>query len=108
MRKVALYGNSLLLAGIGARLERRPDLQLISVDAALPSAAHRMSALCPDVVVFDLAAAQPDTLALWKAQPHLLLIGVDLAADQALVLSSQTSRMFTTEDLDEVIERSTS
>lgn len=51
-------------------------------------------------------AVQPDfAITLWKAQPDLLLIGVDLATNQALVLSSQPTRALTTEDLLQVIQR---
>ena len=58
-----------------------------------------------DVVIFDLAMAQPEfAIALWKAQPRLLLIGVDLTTGQALVLSGQPSRLLTMDDLLQVIE----
>ena len=105
MHTVALYGNSLLLSGIGASLERRTGLHVVFLDPALPWAAERLSALRPDVVVFDVAEACPDSaIALWKARPQLLLIGVDLAKDQALVLSGQTSSMLSADGLVEVIE----
>jgi len=105
MRTVALYGNSLVVSSIGASLQGRAGLQVSSVDATLPDAASRLGALQPDVVIYDLAMAQPEfALALWKAQPNLLLIGVDLTTGQALVLSGQPSRLLTMDDLLQVIE----
>jgi hypothetical protein len=105
MRKVALYGNSLVMSSIGASLQGRAGLEMSNVDAALPDAASRLRALQPDVIIFDLAVAQPEfAIALWKAQPRLLLIGVDLKTGQALVLSSQPSRLLTMDDLLQVIE----
>lgn len=100
MLTVALYGNSLVLAGIGAQLERRTGLQPLTIDAALPGAIERLSALRPDVVLLDLGTTQPDpVMALWKARPELLLIGVDLDADRMLILSGQPARALTAEEL---------
>ena len=105
MRTVALYGNSLVMSSIGASLQGRAGLEVFCVDATLPDAAERLCALQPDVVVFDLAAARPEfAIALWTAQPRLLLIGVDLTTGQALVLSGQPSRLLTMDDLLQVIE----
>jgi hypothetical protein len=105
MRTVVLYGNSLVVSSIGASLQNRADLQVVSIDATLPDAAQRLGALRSDVVIFDLATAQPEfPIELWKAKPQLLLIGVDLTTGQALVLSGQPSRLLTVDDLVHVIE----
>lgn len=105
MRTVILYGNSLVVSSIGASLQGRVGLHVLLLDAALPDAAQRLSALQPDAVIFDLATTQPDfAIALWKARPSLVLIGVDLTTGQALVLSGQASRALTTDDLLHVIE----
>ena len=100
MLTVALYGNSLVLASIGARLERRTRLHTVTIDAKLPGAAEKLSALQPDVVVVDLGIAQPDpVVGLWKNRPEVLLIGVDLGADRMLILSGQPARALTAESL---------
>lgn len=102
---VLLYGNSLAISSIGASLQAYAGLNILTLDAALPDAAQEMNALRPDVILFDLAAAQPDfALALWQAQPHLLMIGVDLTSGKALVLSSQPARALTTQDLLQAID----
>jgi len=105
MRTVALYGNSLVVSSIGASLQGRAGLEVKYVDATLPNAASRLGALQPDVIIFDLAVAYPEfAIALWKAQPRLLLIGVNLTTGHALVLSGQPSRLLTMDDLLQVIE----
>lgn len=100
MLHIALFGNSLVLAGIGARLERRAGLRTVTIDAALPGAIEKLNELQPDVVVLDMGTAQPDpVVALWKARPEILFIGVDLGADRMLVLSGQPARALRAEGL---------
>jgi len=106
MQKVVLFGNSLVMSSIGASLQGCAGLQVMPVDAAMHNAAQRLGVLQPDIVIFDLATVRSDfAIALWKAQPDVLLIGVDLATKQALVLSGQPTRALTTEDLLQVIQR---
>jgi len=100
---VVLYGNSLALSGVGACLERHPGLAVVRVDAKEHSA-ETLQALRADVVVFDLAAAQPDVVALWRRDPPVLPIGVDLLKQQVVAFSGECSRALTTDDLLRVIE----
>jgi hypothetical protein len=105
MRKVVLYGNSLVVSSIGASLQGRAGLQVVSVDATQPNAAQQLDQVQCDVVIFDLATARPAfAIDLWETHPQLLLIGVDLTTGQALALSSQPSRLLTMDDLLQVIE----
>jgi hypothetical protein len=104
MFTVALYGRSLVLASIGARLARRTGLHTVTIDTALPGAVEKLSELQPDVVVVDVGNAPSDpVMALWKARPELLLIGVDLGADRMMILSGQPARALTAEDLLETL-----
>ena len=100
---MVLYGNSLALSGVGASLEAHPGLHLVRVDAA-DASGEALRRIEPDVVVFDLATAQPDVVALWRRHPHVLPIGVDLLKHQAVVFSRQSARVLTTDDLLRVIE----
>jgi len=94
MVSAALYGNSLLLSGIGASLKKRAGLRIHPIDTAAPDAADQLRVLQPDMVVFDMAAACPDSaIALWKAKPDLLLIGVDLETDRVQIFSGKSSRV---------------
>ena len=72
----------------------------MTIDAAMPGAIEKLSALEPDVIMLDLGTTRPDAvIALWKTRPDLLLIGVDLAADRMLILSGHPARALTAEDL---------
>jgi hypothetical protein len=75
------------------------------MDSVSPAATEHLGQLRPDVVLFDLAAAQPDTIIpLLQELPALLLIGVDLANHQALVLSGEQPKLFTTDDFVRLID----
>jgi len=100
--KVVLYGNSLALSGVGASLEGHPGLELVRVEAE--GSAETLRRLQPDVVVFDLATAQPDVVELWRRDPRVLSIGVDLLKHEVVVFSGKPSRALTTDDLVRVIE----
>lgn len=107
LRTVALFGGSLAVSSVGASLQGCAGLRVLAVssDASAAAAAQSLAALQPDVVLFDLATAPSDfAIALWRAQPGVLLIGIDLLADRALVLSGQHARAHTTEDLLQVIQ----
>jgi len=100
MKRVVLFGKSLVMSTVGASLQGNPDIQILLVDPSMPDVQHHLRTLQPDVVILDQAAIQPDfSVALWKVQPELLLIGLDLMSGKALVLSSQPAHLLTTNDL---------
>lgn len=103
MLRVVLYGNSLALSSVGAGLQSHEGLEVLPIDATLPDAAQRAHGFAADVLVFDVAAARPDALALWRNDPDMLLIGVDVNAEKGLVLSSAFTRVWTTNDLVQII-----
>lgn len=102
---VILYGNSMFLAGIKAELESRGQLDVSTIAADCADAGAQIRTGGAAVVIFDLAAAQPDdAMTLLRGSPDLLLIGVDPSSDHLLVLSGQHERAVTTTDLVRVIE----
>jgi len=108
VHRVAIYGNSLSVASIGASLQDRPGLELLALDATLPDAIQRLEPLMPDMVLFDLAIAHAveDAVSLLAAHPNLVLVGFDLTSHRALLLSGKQSTVLTTDDLIQIIERS--
>ncbi len=106
MQTVMLYGNSLVVSTIGASLNGCREFQVQHIDPAMPGVKQRLSDLQPDILIFDLAVMRPEAaIRLWKILPHLLLIGIDLAADRMIVLSDRSARALTTGDLLQVIGR---
>ncbi len=105
VRTIILYGRALSLSAIGANLAARPSWRLEQIDAAAPGASERLRELRPNVVLFDLAAAQPEAvIPLLQELPGLLLIGVDLVNHQALVLSGDLPSILTADDLIRLID----
>jgi hypothetical protein len=112
MRRVLLYGNSLVVSTVGASLQECGGLELVRVDAGAAGSAGgadtaaRLSALAPAAVIFDRVTTRPDlVLALLDQLPQALLIGVNPSSDQVLVLSGRQERAVAPEDLLGVIQR---
>lgn len=102
--RVALYGSNLLLATIGASLQQKPELQIQQIEGTLPTTLESADPTPLDVVLFDLATAQPDfAIPLLRKHPTILLIGVDLIRHEMLVFSGQQSSLVTADDLVRVI-----
>jgi hypothetical protein len=105
-RRVLLYGKSLILGTVGISLQQFPHLEVIALSPPLP-AAQELDALAPDVIIFDVEAAHPESaLSLLEACPGLLLIGIDPASDRLLMVSGQQTHALTMQDLVQAIDSS--
>ncbi len=99
-RTVGVYGNSLFIAGIEASLQAQSGLEVSRIATASPDSTESLAQGCPDVIVFDLASAQPPVSISFLAEhPRLTLIGLDLKSNSVLVLSGKYSRVLTTNHL---------
>ena len=104
-RKVGIYGSQLVMSAIGACLQEKPEFDVQRIKGLLPNIIDQSDAAPPDVILFDLAAAQPDfAIPLIHTHPGILLIGVDLANNKMLVLSGKKSCLITAEDLVQAIQ----
>ena len=73
---------------------------------ALPVDPQELARLRPDVVIYALGALQPEQLyPLAKDLPGLLLIGIDLETNRALLWSGQQAQGWTSQDLAQVIRQ---
>ena len=104
LKTVVLYGNSLAVTTFGACLRETPGVRLLSMTTDIPDEVPRLRDLKPDIVLFDLAAALPSfAVALWKTNPSLLLIGVDLLRGELLVLGGSREQVLSVGDLIKVM-----
>ncbi len=104
-RTVALYGSNLVMSTIGASLQERPEFDVQQIQGLLPDFIDKLAAPPPDVILFDLAAAQPHfAVPLLRSHPTIMLIGVDVKSNKMLVLLGEQSRLLTADDLVKVIE----
>lgn len=102
--KVILCGSSLFLAGVEASLRDQGELDVERLESTPAQAQIQLSERRPDVVIFDLAAFDAESmLALLTAQPGLRLIGLDLNSNTLVVFSSQQRLAQTTSDLTQLI-----
>lgn len=105
-RVVALYGHSLMLAGVARRLARQAHLHVVLVDGL--TAADALGPLVPDVLFVDLDTVPIESaLALLSDRPDLLLVGLEASGARLLVLSGAQAGSFGTDDLVALMEHGT-
>ena len=98
-RRVVLYGKSVILGTVGASLEHYSDFEVITLSPPLPGT-QELGSLAPDVVIFDLQAAQPDAaLSLLESRPQLMLIGIDPSSEQVLFWTGKHMSALSAQDL---------
>ncbi len=105
-RRVAVYGNSLHMAGIVASLKADTTLEVLCADLDSPNARQSLDENDLAAIVFDLGDP-PLRLGftLLRDRPCLLLIGVDSSRDEMLVLSSHPAQALSMADLVRVIHQ---
>ena len=104
--RVALYGNSLFLSGIGGSLRAEPGLELIQIQPEAPDECLLRELMDASLLAFDIHEASPELMpALFKETPELALLALDPESDRLAVLSNQKSGARTIGDLIQVIRR---
>jgi hypothetical protein len=106
-RRVFLYGKSILLSTMGESLKRFPNLEVTQLSPPLPET-QELGKLGPDVIIFDVQASHPDPeFTLLRTLPNLLLISIDSGSDRVCLWSGQQLRIFSTQELVQLISGST-
>ncbi len=105
-RRVAVYGNSMTMAGIVASLNGDTTLEGFCIDLDSPNARQTLDENDIAAIVFDLSDPPLRLdITLLRDRPGLLLIGVDSYRDELLVLSSHPAQASSMADLVNVIQR---
>lgn len=89
---VVLYGGSLLLAGLETCLQGLAGLCVMRVGGARNGAARQLQSLKPAAVIFDGEDHDTDwpvLVQLLENSPHTLVIGLDAARSDLMILSGQ-------------------
>jgi hypothetical protein len=103
-RTVLLFGQTLLLSGVAANLAQSPGLGLLQVPT-WEEASRLLAARIPDVLIFDLTHEnQSHVLPLLVRNPGMLLIGLDLEHNRAVLLSGQETHAPTLERIRNIVQ----
>jgi DNA-binding NarL/FixJ family response regulator len=101
-QRVIVYGNTVVLAGIEARMRFDPNTEVIGYEMA--DSQQDLAELHPDVVIFDLDETQPEFLqAQFQSQPDVLLIGIDPESHEVL-LTGQAAHSITLDQITRIIQ----
>lgn len=105
-KRVAVYGNSLNMAGIVASLKTDTTLEVVCASPDSPNARPSLDENDLAAIVFDLSALPVRLdVSILRDRPGLLLIGVDPSRDEMLVLSSHPAKALSMADLVGVIHQ---
>lgn len=98
-RRILVYGNSLVVEGVGASLQRAGGFDVFSVDPPLPGPPE-LEDMAPDVVLFDVEGQHPEpVLALLESLPDLLVLGLSPDGNVARLWTGRRYHDLTTGDL---------
>lgn len=103
-KRIILYGDSLILAGVQASLSDSPELEVIVLGEPSVDLARTLYELKPAAMIFDLCSTRPELPLVDLQQLNLLLIGVDPSTSGFLVLSSHLQPALGVSDLVQAIE----
>ncbi len=104
IKRVLLCGHSLFIAGLQSSLEAMPGIELHRVEAQTDRLQEQLSGWQPEVLILELDALQNYLpLAMLKDYPHLILVGLDTESDRLLVLTGQSARPLTIDELLNVV-----
>ena len=104
-RTVLLYGQSLLLSGVAASLVDSPNLRVLQASTWV-EVGTLLSESTPDVIVFELTAANENhILPLLFKNPQLVMVGLDVESNQAVLVSGQEARSLTVGQIRQIAEK---
>ena len=104
-RRIAIYGNTLALAGIALALERQPHWSLVSLQVDDLTLTQSLEKYSPDVILFDTSVTDAQTILACSEQcRNLLAIGIEANSNRMVLWSGRSARALTIEDLAQVID----
>ncbi len=102
--RVAVYGDSLALAGVALELGRNPMLEVTCLDFDDATLAKRLRSQPPEILIFDSAQTDMRMIRAGVEEcPDLLVIGIEANSDRMLLWLGQSRRSLSMQDLIQVI-----
>jgi len=94
----------MLLSLVANSLEQSPNLQVIH-ESTWGEVEARAAECIPDVLIYDLdSSSESAILPLLYGNPHLLLIGLDVETNRAVLIAGQETSSLTLERVKEIVE----
>ena len=104
-RCIAVYGNTLALAGIALALKRHPALKVVTIEVEDANLAQQLAAHSPNVIIFDQGQTDAQTILTCAEQCNdLVAIGIEANSDRMLLWSGHSARALTIPDLIQAID----
>lgn len=103
-RNVFLYGKSMLLSLVADSLAENPNLVVIH-EASWGKIEARAEEFNPDVLIHDMDdTSKSNILPLMSKNPHLVLIGLDIETNRAVLITGQETRSFTMDSIRAIVQ----
>lgn len=101
VRKILLYGKSILIDKLASRLQQMDGVEVLLVERdEMPELSDR------DLVVIDLRDMKPaDALFIAYASPGTLVVGVDALTDRFILMSSKPGPAYATQEAVELLRQ---
>jgi len=104
LRRIFLYGDSIILGSVGASLARVPRFEVTHLSPPLPGASE-LEPMDPDVIVFDVDSdVAAGAFSLLETRPGLLILGISPDGNVVRLWSGHQYHELSTEELTTLIE----
>jgi hypothetical protein len=95
-----------MASSVAESLRGCAGLEVLQLEVADFDPGPKSTTVSPHAVIVDLSVVQLDSLSvLLRKYPDLLLVGIDPASDEVMVLSSHPARAMSTDALLQIIEK---
>lgn len=103
-RLVVLFGDSLFMDTVEARLENSQELGVVRIHCTVTDVVGRLKSLGPDFVILDTSAHESQFALLFlQEQPGVPLLCLDVTCSKVVTLSSKKHTIRTTDELVQLI-----
>lgn len=104
LKRILLYGDSIILGSVGASLELVPRFEVTHLSPPLPDTSE-LQPMDPDVIVFDVDSdVAAEAFSLLETRPGLLILGISPDGNLVRLWSGHQYSELSTKELTALIE----